>query len=194
MTFACVGSGNRLHTGPLFKFAVTLKEDCLYQIQTAGMGLRYSSYIECPAAKLEGESWSSSDTSSLSLYHQSTESRHLQYHSGYQSRHGSDSSTPKFVTYGCRRCRTHLSSSTQIMSKDYRGKTGDAFLMTRVVNVIEGSVETRPMITGDYLVCDILCHWCKSLLGWKYLESERKDQRYKEGKYILEVKTICRCD
>lgn len=158
------------------------------------MGLRYTSYIECPAAKLDVDSLETTRSSNFNLYHQISETRRLQYHGGYRSHENSESSPPKFITYGCRRCRTHLSSSTQIMSKDYRGKTGDAFLMSKVVNVIEGSIETRPMITGDYLVCDILCHWCKSLLGWKYLESERKDQRYKEGKYILEVQTICRCD
>lgn len=157
------------------------------------MGLRYSSYIECPATNPEVESLDNLRTN-LNLYHHISDSRRHQYHPTYHHLHHKESTSPQFITYGCRRCRTHLSSSTQVMSKDYRGKTGDAYLMTKVVNVIEGSIETRPMITGDYVVCDILCHWCKSLLGWKYLESERKDQRYKEGKYILELQTICRCD
>ena len=100
----------------------------------------------------------------------------------------------KFVTYGCRHCRNHLSSSLQIISKDYRGKTGDAYLISSVCNVLEDKVETRSMLTGEYLVCDIVCNLCKRVLGWKYLKSERKEQRYKEGKYILELKTICRCD
>ncbi|CCD24351.1 uncharacterized protein NDAI_0D00370 [Naumovozyma dairenensis CBS 421] len=103
-------------------------------------------------------------------------------------------SLKKFMTFGCRHCRTHLSSSNEIMSKDYRGKTGDAYLMDHVVNVIEGTMETRPMITGEYLVCDILCHWCKNLVGWKYIQSEMNDQKFKEGKYILELETICLCD
>lgn len=100
----------------------------------------------------------------------------------------------RFVTYGCRHCRNHLSSSLQIISKDYRGKTGDAYLISSVCNVLEDKVETRSMLTGEYLVCDIVCNLCKRVLGWKYLKSERKEQRYKEGKYILEVKTICRCN
>ncbi|CCK69874.1 uncharacterized protein KNAG_0D01220 [Huiozyma naganishii CBS 8797] len=100
----------------------------------------------------------------------------------------------KFTTYGCSNCRTHLSTSWEIMSKDYRGKTGDAYLMDNVINVVEANVETRSMITGAYLVCDICCHWCKNVVGWKYLQSTNIDQRYKEGKYILELKTICVCD
>lgn len=100
----------------------------------------------------------------------------------------------RFITYGCRHCRTHLSSSLQIISKDYRGKTGDAYLISSVLNVLEDKIETRSMLTGDYLVCDIQCNLCHKVLGWKYLKSEHKEQRYKEGKYILEVETICRCD
>lgn len=157
------------------------------------MGLRYSAYIENPSPHPEVETLDNLRTSS-SLYHLLADSRRMHFSHSTQNRCHRENSNPKFVTYGCRRCRTHLSSSTQIMSKDYRGKTGDAYLMGKVVNVIEGDVETRPMMTGDYVVCDILCHWCKSLLGWKYLESERKDQRYKEGKYILELQTICRCE
>ncbi|CCK71028.1 Moh1p KNAG_0F03660 [Huiozyma naganishii CBS 8797] len=99
----------------------------------------------------------------------------------------------KFVTYGCKCCRTHLSSSLQIISRDYHGRTGDAYLISHVCNVAEDKVEMRSMLTGDYLVCDIVCNLCKSLVGWKYLESERAEQKYKEGKYILELETICKC-
>lgn len=149
------------------------------------MGLRYSSYIESPISAEDGFDGTGG---SVNLYHRSSNSYPYHYHM-----HHRENTIPKFITYGCRCCRTHLSSSSQIMSKDYRGKTGDAYLMSKLVNVIDGDIETRPMITGDYLVCDVLCHWCKSLVGWKYLESERKDQRYKEGKYIMELQTVCRC-
>ncbi|AMD20416.1 HDL328Wp [Eremothecium sinecaudum] len=95
--------------------------------------------------------------------------------------------------YGCNYCKTHLSSSNHIMSKDYCGKTGDAYLMRKVINVTEGRRETRCMITGRYVVCDIYCHTCKNLVGWKYLMSEKRDQEYKEGKYILELEPITEC-
>ncbi|CAL9734529.1 hypothetical protein MOSE0_F01266 [Monosporozyma servazzii] len=112
-----------------------------------------------------------------------------------RSRNSKSKSKKKpFITYGCRYCRTHLSSSFQIISKDYRGKTGDAYLISDVCNVLEDKIETRSMLTGDYLVCDIVCTLCHKTLGWKYLKSERQEQHYKEGKYILEVETICRCD
>lgn len=99
----------------------------------------------------------------------------------------------RFVICGCRNCRTHLSSSTQLMSKDYRGKTGDAYLMNEVVNVFEGERQTRYMITGKYVVCDIFCSTCGALVGWRYLKSEKSNQQYKEGKYILELLPITQC-
>ncbi|EDO18391.1 hypothetical protein Kpol_1013p66 [Vanderwaltozyma polyspora DSM 70294] len=139
------------------------------------MGLRYSSYIDSPVAvKYE----TLKDNPAFS----------------YRDNRMLKKQSSKFITYGCRHCRTHLSSYSQIMSKDYRGKTGNAYLMKHVVNVIEGKPEKRSMITGDYIVCDILCHWCKNTVGWKYLESERKDQRYKEGTFVLELQTICKCE
>lgn len=95
--------------------------------------------------------------------------------------------------YGCGHCRTHLSSSNHILSKDYCGKTGDAYLMRKVINVTEGCKETRCMITGRYVVCDIYCHTCKNLVGWKYLLSETRDQNHKEGKFILELEPITEC-
>ncbi|CCH61817.1 hypothetical protein TBLA_0F02780 [Henningerozyma blattae CBS 6284] len=136
------------------------------------------------------------DPSSLSNYYLSHYYSHDKYPGDLldlKMASGHDSQ-PLAITYGCKSCRSHLSSQTQIMSKDYRGKTGDAYLMNNVVNVTMGDVEKRTMITGDYLVCDIHCHWCNSVVGWKYLKSQRNDQKYKEGKYILELKMICNCD
>lgn len=137
------------------------------------MGLRYSIYIENPLSSPSSSYKSISDP----LFH---------------SQHRSQRNTC-FITYGCRHCKTHLSSSFQIISRDYRGRTGTAYLMNKVVNVVEGKVEQRRMLTGDYLVCDILCHWCKRNVGWKYLQSSNDDQQYKEGKFILELKNICKC-
>lgn len=99
-----------------------------------------------------------------------------------------------FITYGCRHCRTHLSSSWQVVSKEYRGRTGDAYLFDGVCNVLEDTLETRSMVTGQYMICNIVCRLCKTALGWRYIRSERREQKYKEGMYILEVKNMCRCN
>ncbi|CCF56357.1 hypothetical protein KAFR_0B00580 [Kazachstania africana CBS 2517] len=164
------------------------------------MGIRFTSYIEPPASannlhasfephfavsSLNSRLLETADSGGSSMA--MTRTRRSTLRRAHKDR------GKKFITYGCRHCRTHLSSSVQIISKDYRGRTGDAYLMSSVLNVIEDKVETRSMLTGEYLVCDILCHLCKKLIGWKYLRSDNKDQNYKEGKYILELQEICKC-
>lgn len=104
-----------------------------------------------------------------------------------------DSKRTSATTYGCSGCRTHLSTSQLVLSKDYRGQTGDAYLMDKVVNVKQGEPDMRTMLTGRYLVSDIMCHQCGHRVGWKYHHTDAKNQKFKEGRYILEVNTIVKC-
>lgn len=106
------------------------------------------------------------------------------------SQYVSDTTTD---TFGCAHCRTHLSTRSNILSKDYRGRTGDAYLMDKVINVVQGEKEFRSMITGKYLVSNSYCHQCGMLVGWKYHKSLARDQMFKEGKHILELKMIVLC-
>ncbi|KAG7812186.1 hypothetical protein KL921_001418 [Ogataea angusta] len=94
------------------------------------------------------------------------------------------------ITYGCGQCLTHLSSSNQIISDQYTGKTGDALLINSVVNVVLGEPEVREMTSGLYTVCDIKCHQCHKLLGWKYIKSHQASQKFKEQRYILEINNM----
>ncbi|KAA0045036.1 protein yippee-like [Cucumis melo var. makuwa] len=55
------------------------------------------------------------------------------------------------------------------------------------VNVSVGEQEERMMITGLHTVVDIFCVGCGSIIGWKYEVAYDKSQKYKEGKYILEM-------
>lgn len=72
------------------------------------------------------------------------------------------------------------------------------------MNVIEGEPIDRPMTTGLHTVRDIFCVKCGMKLGWKYVcftsislrysDSDKgfqdkafeANQKYKEGKFILE--------
>ena len=88
--------------------------------------------------------------------------------------------------YRCRHCDTHLAYVTDILSKFFRSKHGKAYLFDKVVNVNVGESDDRMMTTGLHTVCDIFCVGCGSILGWKYVAAFEKNQRYKEGKFILE--------
>nr|XP_010923057.1 protein yippee-like isoform X5 [Elaeis guineensis]XP_010923058.1 protein yippee-like isoform X5 [Elaeis guineensis]XP_029120747.1 protein yippee-like isoform X5 [Elaeis guineensis] len=54
------------------------------------------------------------------------------------------------------------------------------------VNVTVGLKEDRMMMTGLHTVSDIFCVGCGSIVGWKYDAAHDKNQKYKEGKFILE--------
>lgn len=56
-----------------------------------------------------------------------------------------------------------------------------------MVNVKSASAEDRLLLTGQHRVADLHCAGCNSLLGWKYERAFEASQRYKEGKYIIEL-------
>ncbi|XP_073114826.1 protein yippee-like isoform X4 [Elaeis guineensis] len=88
--------------------------------------------------------------------------------------------------YSCKHCQTHLALYTDIMSKSFHCRHGKAYLFHKVVNVTVGLKEDRMMMTGLHTVSDIFCVGCGSIVGWKYDAAHDKNQKYKEGKFILE--------
>ena len=88
--------------------------------------------------------------------------------------------------YACARCNTHLSERNEIISKEFMGGHGRAYLFNRVINITQGPLEDRPMRTDLYTVCDIYYMYCQALVGWKYERAYEIREKYKEGKYILE--------
>ena len=46
---------------------------------------------------------------------------------------------------------------------------------------------TFTFIPGLHAVADIFCDCCKTTLGWKYEHAFESSQKYKEGKFIIEL-------
>ncbi|XP_022156902.1 protein yippee-like [Momordica charantia] len=88
--------------------------------------------------------------------------------------------------YSCKYCGTHLALYDDIISKSFHCKHGKAYLFNKVVNVSSGKIEDRLMMTGMHTVADIFCVGCGSIVGWKYETAHEKNQKYKEGKSVLE--------
>jgi len=88
--------------------------------------------------------------------------------------------------YVCNTCGAHLSSAEQVISKAFHGRGGKAYLMDYVVNTLTGPHERRVLITGLHTVADIYCASCQTCVGWRYIEALEEQQKYKEGKFILE--------
>jgi hypothetical protein len=90
-------------------------------------------------------------------------------------------------TYSCVHCRAHLANHDELISKSFQGSQGRAYLFNSVVNVGCGPAEERVLLTGLHAVADIYCECCKTTLGWKYEHAFESSQKYKEGKYIIEL-------
>ncbi|KAK9447824.1 Yippee/Mis18 [Limtongia smithiae] len=92
--------------------------------------------------------------------------------------------------YACKVCNTHLSRHNDIASRNFHGQHGKAFLFNTVVNVTLSAPEKRSMTTGEHKVCDIYCRQCGTCVGWRYEKAYEQAERYKEGKFILEIELI----
>lgn len=92
--------------------------------------------------------------------------------------------------YSCGSCGTYLTNKENLISCRFRGSTGKALLFDKVVNLNVSEMQDRLMLTGRHLVRDIACKSCDAKLGWFYEYAVKSDQRYKEGKFILEYQLI----
>lgn len=109
--------------------------------------------------------------------------------------------------YGCKNCKTHLANHDDIMSRvrhtspstpyntltspqNFRGQHGKAYLFDNVVNINSGEPAERNMTTGRHIVRDIWCKQCKETVGWKYDKAYEQNEKYKEGKFILEAELL----
>ncbi|NXC15488.1 YPEL1 protein, partial [Corythaeola cristata] len=88
-------------------------------------------------------------------------------------------------TYSCIHCRAHLANHDELISK----ASGFNFFLFSPprVNVGCGPAEERVLLTGLHAVADIYCENCKTTLGWKYEHAFESSQKYKEGKFIIEL-------
>ncbi|XP_076306043.1 protein yippee-like 5 [Tachypleus tridentatus] len=86
----------------------------------------------------------------------------------------------------CASCDTILTNRSELISTRFTGATGRAFLFNRVVNLNYSEIQDRVMLTGRHMVRDVACKNCDTKLGWIYEFATEENQRYKEGRVILE--------
>ncbi|XP_021295108.1 putative yippee-like protein Os10g0369500 [Herrania umbratica] len=88
--------------------------------------------------------------------------------------------------FKCKCCKVDSASHDDIVSKDFHGRFGRAYLFRNAVNISLGPTEERMLSTGLHTVTDIYCSSCQQILGWKYEKAFEESQKYKEGMFILE--------
>lgn len=87
----------------------------------------------------------------------------------------------------CSQCLSHLCLSNLIISDKFRGSSGDAYLVDRLINVQpdDHDQETQ-MLTGVYVINKVRCAQCYTNIGWFYKKLANYSEAYKEGKYVVE--------
>lgn len=88
--------------------------------------------------------------------------------------------------YCCKKCLNHLVDKEQLVSKNFHGKTGRAYLFNKVVNVDTGPEKDKMMMTGLHTVKSVMCKQCRVVIGWTYVFAYEESEKYKEGKFIVE--------
>ncbi|KAJ4976566.1 hypothetical protein NE237_001672 [Protea cynaroides] len=88
--------------------------------------------------------------------------------------------------YRCKFCKSHLALADDLVSRAFHSRQGKAYLFNSAVNIIVGAKEERMMLSGMHTVADIFCCCCGQIVGWKYEAAHEKNQKYKEGKFVLE--------
>ena len=67
-------------------------------------------------------------------------------------------------------------------------------IVLQVVNLKMSEVMDRVMLTGRHMVRDVFCKNCDAKLGWMYEFATDENQRYKEGRVILERALVQECN
>lgn len=98
------------------------------------------------------------------------------------------------VVIECRNCRAHITTPSTLVSRLFQGSTGRASLYTKAHNLDYGAEVTRSMTTGIHVVKEASCRGCGQTVGWTYVKAYESDQKYKEGKIILERALVMEID
>ena len=94
--------------------------------------------------------------------------------------------------YGCGSCAAHIGMEEDVVSKEFCGSTGRAYFVNQVFNVNLGPVHECVFKTGKHVIADLLCANCdasldqRTVVGWKYLKTGVRSQKYKEGNFVIE--------
>lgn len=67
-------------------------------------------------------------------------------------------------------------------------------LIIQLFGMMYSEVQDRVMLTGRHMVRDVSCKNCDAKLGWVYEFATDEQQRYKEGRVILERALVTESD
>jgi len=92
--------------------------------------------------------------------------------------------------WSCKSCGIHIADNRDVHSKSFTGKNGPAYLFNSAINVSEDDPVDREMMSGKHTICEIKCVNCGSYVGWTYQTAHSPENKFKEGKSVLEKSCI----
>lgn len=92
--------------------------------------------------------------------------------------------------FGCGFCGAHLCVADDVVSDNFRGRHGKAFLVSRCENSYYGHQEEKQLMTGLHRVRDVFCANCDQYVGWGYDFAVDEREMYKMQRFVLERQLI----
>ncbi|XP_038686254.1 protein yippee-like At4g27740 [Tripterygium wilfordii] len=92
--------------------------------------------------------------------------------------------------FSCKTCSNPLAFPTDLLSKNFLAKSGQAYMFSHVMNVVLGPKEDRQLLTGRFTISTAYCGICKQELGWMYVQAYDIKNRFKEGRFVVEKSKI----
>lgn len=90
--------------------------------------------------------------------------------------------------YVCINCSCDVASDVELVWKGFMATEKPAFLFSSTVNIHCSPVERKEHLTsGVYVLSDVQCRGCATILGWRYLKAIKQDNAHKEGATLVEV-------
>ncbi|KPA83494.1 putative Zinc-binding protein (Yippee) [Leptomonas pyrrhocoris] len=93
-------------------------------------------------------------------------------------------------SFGCGFCGAHLCVADDVVSDNFRGRHGKAFLVSRCENSYYGHQEEKQLMTGLHRVRDVFCSNCDQYVGWGYDFAVDEREMYKMQRFVLERQLI----
>ncbi|KAJ8771353.1 hypothetical protein K2173_026530 [Erythroxylum novogranatense] len=92
--------------------------------------------------------------------------------------------------YSCKNCRNPLAFRSDLLSKAFLAKSGQAYMFSHVMNAMLGKKEDKQLITGLFTISKTYCSKCGEELGWMYVKAYDPKQMFKQGRFIIEKAKI----
>lgn len=89
-------------------------------------------------------------------------------------------------SYGCGHCGAYFCDKSDVISRNFNGKFGKAYLVSRCFNFYFGPAEEKELMTGKHIVRDAFCSNCDSYFGWTYDFAYEDKERYKVSRFVVE--------